>query len=521
VLAVLALLAGTAVGVSVGRHEAVHQMRSHLEQFAARTLAEADASSLEARQVLAEMNGSQLPVCSEPDIDNLRRLVFGSEYLKDAGRLQGSNSICSAMSWRTAEPAPMPPPSFTSPDGTSGYLNLIPPDGGGKSAFALSLGGAYVVFSPYIEAHRAIPPIRYFSSEIHHPSEKNRALPRPGLSRSAMTSNSSGVQGEILYGTRCSTHFYNCVTGWMTVSEAVALNRRLIATYAALGGLCGLLLAILAIYLRARGWEMQRQLARAIRRGEIELLYQPIVDLQTRRIVGAEALARWQDREGNPVSPEVFIPLAVRHGLIGELTRLVLWRGLHDQGPLLRRPEPFQLSLNVTAEDLTGRAFVEMLQAATFAASVEPGRIAIEITESSAARGPAAEATIQDLQAAGYSVHIDDFGTGYSSLSYLQDLAVNAIKIDRGFTRSLGTGAANLAVLPRVLAMAEALHLEVVVEGIETEDQAAYFVSTGQSLQGQGWLFGHPMTAIEIAERLREQNQSADASARSAVGVGG
>jgi sensor c-di-GMP phosphodiesterase-like protein len=511
-LAAFAVFAGWGGGMLLGRIEAIRQMRIRMEQYAAHTIAEADASSFEARQVLAAANGSPFPFCSDSDIDDLRRLVFESEYLKDVGRVRGGKIVCSAIAWRLPHPMPLPQRSFVSPDGVSAYPRLAPPEGGGRSAFALALGETYVVFSPYIEAHRALPPIRYYSSAVTNPPQQPIELQWPELNRSILTTNSSGQRGTILYATRCSLHFYNCVTGWMPVTEVVHLNRYLIATFTALGGLLGLLVAIGILVPRWRGDEMLRQLRRAIRRGEIELFYQPIVDLRTRRIVGAEALSRWTNWDGKMVSPEIFVPLAVRYGLIGELTRLVIWRALHDMGELLRDPEAFQLSVNVTAEDLTGQPFVDMLKAATNAAAVAPGQIAIEITEISTARGLKAQTTIKELQASGYSVHIDDFGTGYSNLSYLQDLAVNAIKIDRSFTQAVGTGAANAAVLPRILSMAEELNLGVVVEGIETEEQAAYFASTNQPLRGQGWLFGRPMKPADLEKRLREERQAGASS---------
>jgi sensor c-di-GMP phosphodiesterase-like protein len=511
-LAVLAVIAGIGGGVLLGRLEVIRQMRGRMEQYAGRIILEADASSREARQILTAASRPLHPICSNPDIDDLRRLVFESEYLKDAGRIRDGKIVCSAIAWRLAQPEALPPRSFVTPDGLSAYAQLAPPDGGGRRAFALALGESYVVFSPFIEVHRPAPPIRYNSSAINSPPQKEIESQWPELGGPTLTTNSSGQRGSILYATRCSVRYYNCVTGWMPIAEVVRSNRLLMAALTVLGALSGVLVAIGIMVLRTRGWEVQRQLRRAIRRGEIELLYQPIVDLKTRRIVGAEALARWTDQTGKLVSPEIFVPLAVRSGLIGGLTRLVVWRALHELGALLRGPEAFQISVNVTAEDLTGQTFVDMLKTATYAEAVDPGRIAIEITEISTARGQEAETAIQNLRAAGYGVHIDDFGTGYSSLSYLQDLAVNAIKIDRSFTRAVGTGAANTAVLPRILAMAEALNLEVVVEGIETEDQAAFFAATGQPLQGQGWLFGRPMKPEDLERRVRQERQ-AEASA--------
>jgi sensor c-di-GMP phosphodiesterase-like protein len=117
--------------------------------------------------------------------------------------------------------------------------------------------------------------------------------------------------------------------------------------------------------------------------------------------------------------------------------------------------------------------------------------------------------TIVSLRQRGHSVHIDDFGTGYSSLSYLHDLSVDAIKIYQFFTRAIGTGAVILAILPPILAMAEALNLQVVVEGVGTEQQADYFAGSHQPVPAQGWFFGRPVEVDEFRRLLVEDRRSA------------
>jgi sensor c-di-GMP phosphodiesterase-like protein len=120
--------------------------------------------------------------------------------------------------------------------------------------------------------------------------------------------------------------------------------------------------------------------------------------------------------------------------------------------------------------------------------------------------------SIRHLRRLGYSVHIDDFGTGYSSLSYLHDLSVDAIKIDQSFTRAIGTEAVTISILPQILAMAKTLHLQVIVEGIETSQQAEYFNGGSKSILGQGWFFGYPIPPEEFLRLLvkdEKQRQSA------------
>jgi sensor c-di-GMP phosphodiesterase-like protein len=125
-----------------------------------------------------------------------------------------------------------------------------------------------------------------------------------------------------------------------------------------------------------------------------------------------------------------------------------------------------------------------------------------------------AKEAIIELRARGHLVYIDDFGTGYSSLAYLQDLSVDGIKIDMAFTQAIGTESVTVSILPQILAMARALKLDVVVEGVETTEQAAYFAGSQQTTLAQGWLFGKPAPVGELERLLSEQCEM------SAVGAG-
>jgi sensor c-di-GMP phosphodiesterase-like protein len=225
--------------------------------------------------------------------------------------------------------------------------------------------------------------------------------------------------------------------------------------------------------------------------------------------VGAETLARWTDEEGIAVSPDVFVRLAEERGFVERITRLVVHHALQDFAATLRTNPDFHISVNVAAADLADPGFLPMLEHELALADVPARSLTIEITESSTARHDVAINTILALRQRGHSVHIDDFGTGYSSLAYLQDLAVDAIKIDRSFTRAVGTGAANAAILPQILGMAEALSLKVIVEGIEAESQAAYFAAAGQPMLAQGWLFGQPLQIEEFHRRMAENEREA------------
>jgi sensor c-di-GMP phosphodiesterase-like protein len=167
------------------------------------------------------------------------------------------------------------------------------------------------------------------------------------------------------------------------------------------------------------------------------------------------------------------------------------------------------VNLNIAAADLGDPQFLPMMERAFERTGVGAQSLGIEITESYTARLQVAKDAILHLRQMGHIVNIDDFGTGYSSLAYLHDLSVDGIKIDRAFTKAIGTEAVTVSIIPQILAMAAALKLQVTVEGIETEEQADYFAASEMPLLAQGWYFGRPLPAAEFHWLLRRDEERA------------
>jgi sensor c-di-GMP phosphodiesterase-like protein len=204
------------------------------------------------------------------------------------------------------------------------------------------------------------------------------------------------------------------------------------------------------------------------------------------------------------------VRIAEERRFVGKLTELVVHHVLREFSKKLREDDQFRININITAADLADSTFLPMLEGALAKFGVLPRSVAIEVTESSTVRVETAKEAIRQLRARGHSVQIDDFGTGYSSLAYLNELCVDTIKVDRVFTRAIGTDAVTVGILPLILSMAETLHLNVIVEGIETVEQAAYFAGLDAPVLGQGWLFGRPIPAEEFHANLaRIEKESA------------
>lgn len=243
------------------------------------------------------------------------------------------------------------------------------------------------------------------------------------------------------------------------------------------------------------------ELQGALRRGELQVLYQPIFDLQTRQCVGAEALLRWRRPDGSLTSPELFIPMAENTGQIRPITDFVLQRLLEQLGHLLRANPNLYISVNLAACDVMvpriGKVMARLLALHRVAAR----QIAFEVTERGLIDVVVARHNLQALRDVGHQVLIDDFGTGYCSLAYLQTLPVDYLKIDKAFIDALGHDAASSGVAPHIIRMAHALQLKVIAEGIEFEDQALLLSSEGVRY-GQGWLFAHALSAVQFIDLI-------------------
>jgi sensor c-di-GMP phosphodiesterase-like protein len=269
-----------------------------------------------------------------------------------------------------------------------------------------------------------------------------------------------------------------------------------------LGLVAGLLLA-LSVYLFTRQQtSLRAQLRSALRReGELYLVYQPVVDLQTGQWVGAEALLRWQRPHHDPVSPDIFIPLAEHTHLMGQLTRKVISMAARDTHQLLKLTPDFCISLNFAASDLHDVELTQHLAHTLQTYGLRPRAVAIEATERTFIDAEQSRMAIQRLRQTGHRIAIDDFGTGYSSLSYLTKLEVDTIKIDRSFVETIGTGAVTSQVVSHIIEMGKSLNLMMVAEGVETEAQAAYLREHGVQ-QAQGWLYAKALPIAELRARL-------------------
>ncbi|WP_176559432.1 putative bifunctional diguanylate cyclase/phosphodiesterase [Rubellimicrobium roseum] len=252
---------------------------------------------------------------------------------------------------------------------------------------------------------------------------------------------------------------------------------------------------------------IEKALRAALRRpGQLSLLYQPISAAGARRLERAEALARWTSPELGPIPPDRFIAVAERSGLVVELGQALLGQLCDD---LEERPE-LAVSFNVSPLQLLAPSFASDLIAELRRRRISPARIELELTERLLVDDPRLAAErMGELRAAGFRLALDDFGTGYSSIGYLREMSFDTLKIDRSFVTGLERCPERRALVKAMLDLAHALELQVVCEGIETDEELALVRDLGCDLV-QGYHIDRPMNLGRLAERWLDQRHEAE-----------
>ncbi|HEX6704329.1 MAG TPA: bifunctional diguanylate cyclase/phosphodiesterase [Albitalea sp.] len=241
--------------------------------------------------------------------------------------------------------------------------------------------------------------------------------------------------------------------------------------------------------------ELLRDLRHAIENKQLELFYQPKIDARSGQVTAAEALLRWHHPIRGTLSPDVFIPLAERHGLIGALGNWVIEDACRQARVWRERGLKMRMAINLSVFQMRQNDLVERIQASLKRHGVNPQRLTCEITESVAMEDTqVTQRTFERLGQAGIHLSIDDFGTGYSSLGYLRRLPATELKIDRSFVMDLDTSADARAIVDAVLKLAHAIGLKVVAEGVENIRQRDILLELGCD-EFQGYLFARPMSA--------------------------
>lgn len=255
----------------------------------------------------------------------------------------------------------------------------------------------------------------------------------------------------------------------------------------------------------AQALMMEAKVRQALKQGGFRLYYQPVIDIRSGKLIGAEALVRLMDDNGEIIGPDRFIPIAESAGLIGNLGEWVATEACRQHTAWLRQGMQLTIAINVSPLQFRERAFAEKIGNIISRSGIDPSYLEVEVTESAVMENiDNAIEILNRIKSLGVKVALDDFGTGYSSLSSLSTLPLDKLKVDQSFVRRIGRDQASRAVTEAIIALGRTLQLNVVGEGIESDDALQYLQKHGCD-QAQGYWFSQPLPADQFMQWYNEQ----------------
>ncbi|EGB7051671.1 TPA: EAL domain-containing protein [Salmonella enterica subsp. enterica serovar Enteritidis] len=494
---VLAICLPTGFSVWFAHKQSEEKFVKTVQSYTANIIMRTDAIVNHAEVALKKSNDWQGAICSKEHQKFMQNIAFEYNYIKAVLWVNARETLCSSGGVDIPS-GTFPPPMRITKGGDYGWYLSVNTLDSTKEMVALGKGNSIVLINPgdfvdvgLLDNSPVDVAIIGLIKDTIFSSSKPLDL---NLWIKIKNQNSPVVYiNNAVYNVHYIPELNLAVVGWsssLPLKKAWHNNLWIMIPI-------GLLISIIASFLMLRVLRRLQSpyyaLLDAIDSRDISVNYQPIVCLQTNKVVGAEALARWRLSDGKYLSPEIFIPLAEQTGLIVKLTELVLINIFQDVGKWLSNNSNMHISLNVTVDDLSSERFLVLLEECISRWNVSPKQIALELTERQFAEPEKTKLALTKFREKGHSVYIDDFGTGYSSLSYLQKLPIDVLKIDKAFINSWE----GMTITPHIIEIAHTLGIKMVAEGIETLNQKDWLFEHGVQY-GQGWLFSKALPKTEF-----------------------
>ncbi len=513
-LAALATLLPVAASVLLARQQARAEQEQRALFYARDVLRRSEDTGrqiADAFRLLATT--SDRPPCSQARRQVLQRIDAVSSYIQFVGRLDRGRIVCASYG-EFEVPLELGKPDLISANGFAIWLDIqfrFAADkrfiGIGNDKFVAVIHKSLPVDTTVAEQNVSLAIISLAGQRTM--STRGRFLPgwmpkpdelAPGAQRTRLIGRNVVSQVR--------SHDFD-------LAAVAALNEedygRELALFAKILVPIGLLMGMLLAYAVTRVAKGQMSLPAVIRSGlrnrEFFVVFQPVVRLQDRTWVGAEALIRWKRPDGQVIGPDLFSPAAEETGLIHAITAEVLRLVEPTLAALARRDDDVFLSINLSRQDLHEAGMEAMLHDLIARSGARPAQLHLEITERGLTDTDDARLLIDRVRAQGLCVAVDDFGTGYSSLSELGRLNLDTIKIDKAFVDTIDGATVTSQVASHIVEMAHALSLGMIAEGIEREAQAQILESWRVQF-GQGYLFARPMSRHAFLEGLARQDRT-------------
>ncbi|MES2391399.1 MAG: EAL domain-containing protein [Acidobacteriota bacterium] len=507
-IGLLAFLAPILISLRLAWIQGISDEQAEGIRFAADSVRRGEETASQIERAMRILRDDHLKPCSPDEVNLMRQIDIGSSNLQTVGRISGNLVLCSSLGITT--PIDVGQPTFTSSFGIREWLDynygpqrldrldiidfngiaiLVDP----KLLVDLDTGGQGVELAVTVPSTSS--PMHLITSTASFKPQWLQPI-APGLS-------SSYIDGAFVVSqVRSSKHDLAAVS-ILPIALAYHHVKEFAAIFVPIGCVCGIILALAVAYVGRQRLSPEGLLKTAARNQDFYLEYQPVIELRTGRIVGAEALVRWK-RGDTVISPASFIPLAEEIGIIALITRNVLNIVTRDLPRLLAVDPGFHVAVNLTATDLKAAAIVDRLTDVLQTSGASPGNLVVEATEHGLVNGPECFQVISQLHARGFRIAIDDFGTGYSNLSSLQELHLDLLKIDKGFIDTIQADGTSSELVPHIIDIARSLRIQIVAEGVETEAQTRFLTSRGVEY-AQGWFFSHAVRIDDLCTLLDTQ----------------
>jgi sensor c-di-GMP phosphodiesterase-like protein len=501
----VAFFAPILLSLQLAWNQSIADEKEQNQRYASEVMRRADETAQQFGRATALLEHDHFARCSPQEIELMREIDVGSSFIQMVARISGNTIECTSLG--TVTPIDAGRPTLITDNGVNerldfkwgpqqlDRLDLIDQNGvailvDARLLIDMALEGDDVglaVTVPSSQGHqRLVEPKGTFNSNWFNPVDRGQTI--------------SSVEGQFIVSHVRSKTFDLEVISVTPLHYAYHRVRQFAVVFVPVGLVCGIGLSLVVMQIARTRSSLRGLLRAAARNKDFYVEYQPVVDLSTRHILGAEALVRWK-RGDTVISPASFIQLAEESGVISLITQNVMDIVARDLPRLMKLNPEFHVAINLSATDLKSRATIDRLIELLRRSGASPRNLLVEATEHGLVTGPESREVMAGIRDLGICIALDDFGTGYSSLLSLQSLGLDQLKIDKAFVDTIGTDGATSHVVQHIIEMARSLNLQTVAEGVETEQQAA-FLKIRKVAMAQGWLFGKPMSINSLCEKV-------------------
>jgi sensor c-di-GMP phosphodiesterase-like protein len=453
--------------------------------------------------------------CSDKNIALMQSLSLSATHLKGLAYVTDNNEVVCSSFGREERGFSIGKPDFVTAKGAKVWRAVPLPFSADHRFFVMAYKGYAAISHQELAIDVTAKDEDVYLGIISLPSMITFASHGPlkpeWLKRYKGESSLTFSDGEFLVAIEGSKKSPIATLSAIPIRYADTFINKFLLMFVPAGVALGLALGFVVILLAKRHMSLKSQIQAALRKREFFLLYQPVVDLRSGRCVGAEALLRWRRVGRNPIGPDVFIPVAEQTGLIRRITAQVLTMVGRDVPVVIAAHPDFHIGVNLSYIDLQAEETMQGVMDMVRSSGIAPHNIIVEATERGLLNEDITRDIVRSYRDNGLGVAIDDFGTGYSSLSYLTNFDLDYLKIDKSFVDTLGTDAATSQVALHIIEMSKSLKLDMIAEGVETEEQAKILRERGVQY-AQGWLFAKPMPIAELMRFIESTNSPNNAA---------